>query len=147
LSTLVKSTAVLRGGSPSEDEASTTIHAAVPPVLDGIVASTMESTSNFSPPLSHLSNHSLNLQTLFRADGFVIQRRFEILMVPFPALLRGARSNELGYPDPVQCSLGVYQLAQVGVFCLRPRSSSMRCHDSDPKRLQNLWACFDNGCK
>jgi hypothetical protein len=131
LGTFIKSSGGLCRCPSSKDEASTTIHAAVPPVLDGIVTSTMESTSNLSPPLSHFSNHALNLKTFFGADWFVIQRWFEILMVPFPTLLWGARADELSYPDPIQRSLGVYQLAQVGILCLGPRSSSMGCHDRD----------------
>jgi uncharacterized membrane protein len=64
---------MLRGRPSSEDETSTTVHAAVPPILDGIVASTMESTSNLSPSLPHFSYHALNLQTLVGTDRLVIQ--------------------------------------------------------------------------
>jgi len=73
LSTLIEGVGMLRRRSSSKNESSATIHAAVPPILDGIVASTMKSTSNLGPPLPHFSNHAFNLQTFFRADRFVIQ--------------------------------------------------------------------------
>lgn len=44
------------GGSSAQNLSSASIHAAVPPVLDSVVAASMETTSYLSPSLSHLAN-------------------------------------------------------------------------------------------
>jgi len=56
----------------------------------------------------------------------MIQCWLEVLVVSLPALLRGARTDELGYSDPIQGSLGVNKAFEISILCLRPRSSSVR---------------------
>ena len=121
---------MLRGGSSSQHDTSTPIHAAVPPILDGIITSPVESSSNFRPTLSHLTHHAFDLKSFFWADRLMVQRWFEVLMISLSTLLWGASADELGYPNPVQRPLGMNKLAQVGVLALRPRTSSVGCHGS-----------------
>ena len=45
----------------------------VPPVLDCIVTASFQSSCYFSPPLSHLLHHTLDLLPLFRSDWIVIE--------------------------------------------------------------------------
>jgi hypothetical protein len=61
--------------------------ASVPPVLDGIVAASIESARDLSPLLPHFRDHSLDGLSLFGRDRVVVQVRLEILMIAFPALL------------------------------------------------------------
>jgi hypothetical protein len=63
------------------------ILAAVPPVLDCVVAATFESPCDFSPPLAHLGDQLLDHFALFWRNGLVIQRRLEVLVKSLPALL------------------------------------------------------------
>lgn len=61
--------------------------AAVPPVLHGVVAASVEPSGDLCPSLSHFVDHAFDLLPLFRRDGVVVQRRLEVLVISFPALL------------------------------------------------------------
>lgn len=78
---------VVRLGSLADAQASSSIHSTVPPVLDRIVTSAMKTPSNFGPSLAHVSDETFNKFTFFGCDGLVVERRLEILVVAFPALL------------------------------------------------------------
>jgi hypothetical protein len=56
-----------------DDEASPSVHAPIPPILHGIVASSMEPSRNFSPAFPHLRNQALDLKAFFRTDRFMVQ--------------------------------------------------------------------------
>jgi hypothetical protein len=60
----------------------------VPPVLDCIVAASLQTSRNLSPPLAHLSDHLFDQLALVRRNGIMVQRRLKVLVVTFPALLR-----------------------------------------------------------
>lgn len=49
------------------------VHAAVPPVLHGVVAAVPKSPRNLRPALAHLANHAFNHQALFRRDRLAVQ--------------------------------------------------------------------------
>lgn len=49
-------------------------------------------------------------------------------MVSFSALLGRPRADELGDADPVERTLGVHELREVGVFGLGPGPTSMGRH-------------------
>lgn len=63
------------------------VHAAIPPVLDCVVAAVTKASSDFRPALPHLVHQPFNLQTLLGGDRSAVQRRLKILMETFPALL------------------------------------------------------------
>ena len=66
---------------------SSAVLAAVPPVLDGIVAATSQTSGDLGPALAHLGNHLLNHGTLFRADWLMVEVWLEVLVIPLTALL------------------------------------------------------------
>lgn len=63
------------------------VHAAVPPILDGVVTTTTQSPGNLSPALAHLANHLLDHDAFLWRDGLMIEIRLEVLVESFPALL------------------------------------------------------------
>jgi hypothetical protein len=87
LRSLIKVAGALRRALPAKYETASPVHAAIPPVLDGIVASAMEPPRDLSPPLPHLTNQALNLESFFGADGLMVQRGLEVLVISLPALL------------------------------------------------------------
>ena len=105
-----------------------TIHTAVPPVLDRIVAAAVESAGNLGPSLAHLSHHSLNHDTFFGRDRVEVQRRLQVLVVTLAALLGRARLNELRDAHPVVGALTVDKIKEALVFGLRPRAPSVFNH-------------------
>jgi hypothetical protein len=64
------------------------VHATVPPVLDGVVAPIAQPSCNLSPPFAHLFNQLFNHLSFTRIDWFVVQIGFEVLVVAFSTLLR-----------------------------------------------------------
>lgn len=78
---------IVRLGPLTDAQPSSSIHAAVPPVLDCIVAPAMESSGNLGPSFAHVSNETFDEFTFFRCDGLVIKCWFEVLVIPFTALL------------------------------------------------------------
>jgi len=73
LGALIEGVVGLGGGSTAEVETSPTVHAPIPPVLDGVVASPVKFSSNVCPTLPHLGDHAFDLKPLFRADGLVVE--------------------------------------------------------------------------
>lgn len=71
----------------SNNEATSAIHTTIPPILDGIVTSSLKSPCDFCPALSHLSDHSFNFLAFFGRDGIMVQARFQVLMISLSALL------------------------------------------------------------
>jgi hypothetical protein len=64
---------MLRRGSSPQHQSSSPVHAPIPPVLDGVVASPVKFSSNVCPTLPHLGDHAFDLKPLFRADGLVVE--------------------------------------------------------------------------
>ncbi|KAI9048927.1 hypothetical protein LZ554_006778 [Drepanopeziza brunnea f. sp. 'monogermtubi'] len=87
-------------------------------LLHGIVTAPVQSSRDLGPALPHPLDHLLNLQPFLRTDGRMIQRRLQVLVVPFPALLGRAGADELGNAHPVQGPLRLDELAQVRIFLL-----------------------------
>lgn len=83
------------------ETSSLAIHAAVPPVLDGIVAAVAESASDLRPTLSHVVDHALDQQAFLGRDGLTVQRRLQVLVEAFSALLGRAKVHVLGDANPV----------------------------------------------
>ena len=59
----------------------------VPPILHSVVASSMKTTSNLGPPFPNFTHQSFNYLAFLPGDGTVVERRNEVLMISFPALL------------------------------------------------------------
>jgi hypothetical protein len=71
---LVRGASTLRRRSPpSKHQTPPAVHAPIPPVLDGVVAPAMQSPGNLGPALPHLSNEALDQESLFRADGLMVE--------------------------------------------------------------------------
>lgn len=70
------------------------VHAAVPPVLDGIVAAAVETPCDLSPTLAHLRHQPLDHCALLWCDGVVVEGGLEVLVEAFTALLWCAGADE-----------------------------------------------------
>ncbi len=125
MSSLVKGIGAVGRRPPSQDESSSPVHTAIPPVLHCIVASTRELSSDLCPSFSNLAHQSFNPASFFGADRLMIERGFEILMISLSTVFGGARTDELGNSYPVQGSLSMDKLNKVSVLSLRPWSPSM----------------------
>lgn len=94
--------AAVRPGAVGRREASSlAVHAAVPPILDGVVAAVPESAGDFGPALAHLVDHAFDHQALLSRDGLAVQRGLQILMKSFTALLGRSEVHVLGDANPV----------------------------------------------
>ena len=93
----------------SYNDAASSIHPSVPPVFDGVVAATWETSRNLGPPLPHLLDQSLNQLTFFRRDGSVVESGLEVLMKALPTLLWSPGLKQLCDPHPVVSTVGVDQ--------------------------------------
>lgn len=74
-------------GPATNDQASPSIHASIPPILHCIIAASVQSAGNLGPAFAHLAHELLDEYALLRTDWLMIERRFEILMESFAALL------------------------------------------------------------
>ena len=102
--------------------------AAVPPVLDGVVAAALESACDLGPPLAHVGDQLLNQFALFLGDGVVVQRGLQVLVVSFAALLWRSGGDFLGYADPVVRAIPAYKVNEIAVLVLRPWSATVINH-------------------
>jgi hypothetical protein len=73
--------------------AAATVHSTIPPVLDGIVAATPQTTSDLGPTLAHLSDHLLDENALFGGDGIMVEVGLEVLVETLTALLGRASAD------------------------------------------------------
>lgn len=108
--------------------AATTVHASVPPILDGVVTAATKAAGNLGPSLAHLSDHLLNHLSLLGCDGVMVEIGLEILVVSLPALLGGASTHHAGNAHPVVGTLGMDETHKDVVFLLRPRASLVCRH-------------------
>ena len=120
---LIELEAAAKTTLPSNHDATATIHAAVPPILYGIVASAWKSSCDFGPSLSHLCDQLLNKLAFLRCDRLMAQSWLQVLMIPLPALFRGSRYKELRNLDPIMSTVHIDKAQQRGILELRPRSS------------------------
>lgn len=107
------------------DTAALAVHAAIPPILNGVVAAVTEAASNFSPTLAHLIDHAFDHKTLVGRNGFPIQRGLEVLVEAFPTLLRRAVVHVLRDADPVVRALLTNKLQEQLIFFRDPRSTTV----------------------
>ena len=112
LGTFLELSAHAIGISPTVDQPPSPVHATIPPVLDGVVASSIQSSRNLGPSLAHLVHQSLDEDAFFWGDGVMAQGRFEVLVESLPTLLGRPRSDQHRYSDPVVSSLCMDQLEQ-----------------------------------
>lgn len=111
---------ILRAGTgpSSNHQAPPSVHAAIPPVLDGVVTAAVESSRDLSPPLPNLGDQTFDEEAFLGTNRFVIQRRLQILMISLSTLLRRSRANELCDAYPVERALSVNELGKIGVLAL-----------------------------
>lgn len=86
---------------PAVIEPLPTVHAAVPPILDCVVAASMQSPCNLGPSLAHLSDHTLDEDALLWRDWVEVKRGLEVLMEALAALFRASSADHLADTDPV----------------------------------------------
>lgn len=101
------------------------VHAAIPPVLDGIVTAVAQSAGNLSPPLAHVVHHAFDQQALFSGDRLAVQGRFEVLVEALPTLLGRPVVHVLGDAHPVVGALFAHQLDKQLVLLGDPRTSTV----------------------
>lgn len=105
------------------------VHAAIPPVLNCVVAAVPQSTSNLSPALAHVVHHALDHQAFISRNGLAVQRRLEVLVESLPALLGRPVVHVLRDANPVVGALFAHQLNKKLVLFRNPRASTVRvCH-------------------
>lgn len=104
------------------------VHTPIPPVLDGVIAAAMQPPRDLRPALPDLGYEALDEEALLGADRLVVQGGLEVLVVALAALFGGAGADEGGDADPVEGSLGLHELGEVGVFGLGPGPASVGRH-------------------
>ena len=107
---------------------SSAVLATVPPVLDCIVAATMESACDLSPALAHLGDHLLNEGAFLWGDGVVVEMRLEVLVVTLTTLLWRAGLDHGRDANPVVGALGVDEVEEDRVLGLGPWTSLVCRH-------------------
>ena len=73
--------------------AAATVHSTIPPVLDGIVAATTQTTGDLGPTLAHLGDHLLDENALLGSDGIMVKVGLEVLVESLTALLGRASAD------------------------------------------------------
>lgn len=127
---------IVRLGVTSTIHPLAAVLAAIPPVLDSIVASTIEAASNLGPPLSNLPYQLIDLGTFLGGDGLVVKSRLQVLVIALAALLGCPGSKGLGDSYPVEGAVGADKFHQVRIFSVRPRTSPVtHRHDCKTGRL------------
>src|SRR3569833_2230793 len=111
----------LGGAGGSQDLPLAPVQASVPPVLDRVVAPSAQVPRDLGPPPAQ----SLDQQALVGRDGAVVESRFQVLVVAFPALRGCPGSDQAGYPDPVGRLLVVDERHQLLILVGGPRSSPL----------------------
>ena len=109
-------------------QTSSSIHPAIPPVLDGVVAASIESSCDLGPSLAHLTDQFLDEATLLWTDWLMVQGRLEILMKALSALFGRTGSNQVRDADPIVRALALHELEKAGVFSWAPWSSLVWAH-------------------
>lgn len=98
--------------------------ATIPPVLDSIVAASVEASSNLSPLLTHLPDQALNQLAFFGSDGVMVKGGLEVLVKSFAALFWCSCTEHLRDADPVVGALLLDNLQKVLVLCGGPRPTT-----------------------
>lgn len=118
-----RASGVRRAGG--RETSSLAVHAAVPPVLNCIVAAVSKASCNLGPALAHFVDHPLDHQALLSRDGLTVQRGLEVLVEALPALLGRAVVHVLRDADPVVGALFANQLKEQLVLFGNPGSTTM----------------------
>ena len=108
--------------------ASSAVLATVPPVLDGVVAATVESAGDLSPALAHLGDHLFDESTLLRSDWVVVEVWLEVLVVALTTLLWRASLDHRRDANPVVGALSVDKVEEDRVLGLGPWTSLVCRH-------------------
>jgi hypothetical protein len=100
----------------------------IPPVLYGVIAAAMQPPRDLRPALPNLGYEALDEEALLGAHRLVVQGGLQVLVVALAALFGGPGADEGGDADPVEGSLGLHELGEVGVFGLGPGPASVGRH-------------------
>ena len=100
------------------------IHATIPPILHRVVATIAEATCDFCPSLSHFLHQLLNHLSFRGGNRFVVERWFQVLVIPLATLLWRPMLHMLRYADPIVRTLGPDKVQKSCIFVWEPRPSS-----------------------
>ncbi len=135
--------AVILAFAPADDSTST-IHAAVPPILHSVIAASSKSTGDFGPALAHLAYQSFDKLAFIWRDRLMVQCGFEILVKAFSTLLRRSGSNHIGDPNPVVGALARDQCQKIIILLLRPWTPFVLRHRG-PRRIAQRHRILGEG--
>lgn len=101
--------------------------AAVPPVLDGVVAAAItQPPGDLGPLLADFPHKLLDQVPLRLGDGIRVEAWSQVLVVPLPALLGRPPLDLVGDADPVQRARALHEVQEKGVLLRVPRPPSPR---------------------
>lgn len=101
--------------------------AAVPPVLDGVVAAAItQPPGDLGPLLADFPHKLLDQVPLRLGDGIGVEAWPQVLVVPLPALLGRPPLDLVGDADPVQRARALHEVQEKGVLLRVPRPPSPR---------------------
>ena len=96
--------------------------AAIPPVLDSIVAAVVHHASDLRPLLSDLPDLILDELAFDVVDGVMVEVWLQILVPSLTTLLGGSGLQDFGYLYPLASTLLTHQVSQSLVFSVTPGS-------------------------
>jgi hypothetical protein len=106
------------------DTAALAVHATIPPILNGVVATVTEAASDLSPTPAYLIYHAFDNKAFIGRNGFAVQGGLEVLVEAFPTLLRRAVVHMFRDADPVARALFTNKLQEQLIFVKDPRSTA-----------------------
>lgn len=116
---------ICAGDGRGRETAAFAVHAAVPPVLDGIVAAVAQAAGDLGPTLAHFIHHAFDQETLVGGDGLPVQSGLEVLVEAFPTLLGRAEVHMLRNAHPVVRALFTDELHKQLIFFGDPRATTV----------------------
>lgn len=100
-----------------------TVLAAIPPVLDGVVASVLHVAGDLSPLLAHHLDHFFDPPALLLGDRLVVKLGLEVLVPPLTALLWRPGLQDVRYLHPFSGAFLPDKVSEALVLGSTPRSS------------------------
>lgn len=92
------------------------IHATIPPIFHGIVASAAQTSRNLSPSLAHLCDHLFDEYAFVGRDWVMVEVGLEVLMESLATLLWAPRLQRSTYANPVTRPVKLHQAHEILVL-------------------------------
>ena len=113
-------------GRRDDGSAASTISTSIPPVLDGVIRTSIEMARYFCPFLTVLGYKLFNIESFLVSDWRVIESGLEILVISFSTLFRGSGGQNMRYSDPVCWPMIVDKGKKPIILARRPRAPARR---------------------